>query len=168
MAATASALTTADTYPLADTYTVTLKVTDDDGAFDEVSHDVTVTAPVGEIEVALDEFDVPRHQQLGNGREQEAPGPLEERPRTSASTDRPAESRLAIGQTRTGTLGAVSERDVESVVDFSLEQAQTGGGVYVSSVLRKVGTSEYRLRAAGSNRRSPPSSSCGWRTARQP
>jgi hypothetical protein len=40
----------------------------------------------------------------------------------------------------------VSNADVDSVVDLSLDGAPTGGGIYVSSVLRKVGTTEYRLR----------------------
>jgi len=47
---------------------------------------------------------------------------------------------------RSAVLAGVSVADVDTRVQFSLDRDPTGGGVFLSSVARKVGTSEYRLR----------------------
>ena len=53
---------------------------------------------------------------------------------------------VGVGQTRTATLAPLTQADVDITTDLSLEQAPSGGGVYLSSIARRVGTSEYRLR----------------------
>jgi hypothetical protein len=51
------------------------------------------------------------------------------------------------GTSRAATLASVAVADVDAVVDLALDKVATGGGAYVSLVARKVGSSEYRLRA---------------------
>ena len=51
------------------------------------------------------------------------------------------------GATRSATLASVAVANVDATVDLSLDKAPTGGGVVVALVARKVGSSEYRLRA---------------------
>ena len=53
---------------------------------------------------------------------------------------------VGIGQTRSASVATGTAADVDTVMDVSLEQSPTGGGIYLSSVARKVGTSEYRIR----------------------
>jgi hypothetical protein len=50
----------------------------------------------------------------------------------------------AAGSGPSASLSAPSVADVDLSVDVALDKASTGGGTFVSTAVRKVGTSEYR------------------------
>ena len=51
------------------------------------------------------------------------------------------------GLIRAATLASVAAVDVDLSADLTLDKTPTGGGTIVSLVARKIGSSEYRLRA---------------------
>ena len=50
------------------------------------------------------------------------------------------------GRTTTSNLNSVSATDVSAGIDLSYDKAPTGGGVYSYLSVRRIGTSEYRVR----------------------
>jgi hypothetical protein len=43
-------------------------------------------------------------------------------------------------------LNSVSQRDVSATMDVALDKVPTGGGTYTSLIVRRIGTSDYRLK----------------------
>ena len=129
------------TYAAAGTYSVKLTVTDDDGATGKITKSVTVTAaPAGPI--AADNFGrtVTRWGNADTG------GPYTYSGTTFATTGSKGTIKLASpGVSATAYLNSVSARDVDVVTDFSVDKMATGSGTYNSLVVRRVGTSDYRL-----------------------
>jgi hypothetical protein len=120
-------------------------VTDNLGATDVVTQDVTVAAPTGPVEVGRDEFS--RTLATGWGTA-DVGGAWSLTGGTSAFNVNGTAGRITAGagQTRTATLSAVSADDVDSVLDVGLEQTPASGGVYVGAVVRRVGNTYYLLR----------------------
>ena len=133
--------TPSHTYAAAGTYSVKLTVTDDDGATDALTKSVTVTAaPVGPI--AADTFGrtVTRWGNADTG------GTYTYAGTTFATNGSKGTIRLATaGTSAIASLNSVSARDVNVLTDFAVDKMATGAGTYNSLVVRRIGTSDYRL-----------------------
>ncbi|SDO31373.1 PKD repeat-containing protein [Nakamurella panacisegetis] len=141
--AAGSGATPTHVYAAAGTYTVTLTVTDNQGGTNSVSHNVTVTAAA--TAVATDNFGRALTNTWGTADVGGAWSP------TSNSSMSVAGGfgviRLATAGTGPlATLNSVSARDVTGVVDVQMDKDATGGGVYANMVVRRVGTTDYRVK----------------------
>lgn len=135
---TGTGQTPSRTYSGTGIYTVTLTVTDDDGEQDSVSKQVVVGGNV----LAADVFNrnVTRWGTADQG------GTYTYSGSTFATDGESGTIRIAsAGASATASLSGVSARDVDVVADVALDSIATGGGTYTSFLVRKVGTSDYRL-----------------------
>jgi PKD repeat protein len=138
--------TASHTYAAPGTYDVTLTVTDDDGDTDTDTQPVTVTAPPDPDVQAQDGFE---RTATGAWGAAEVGGSWALSGTASNFSVSGGAGRVTLpsaGQSRAATLSSVSATDVDATVDIALDKAPTGGGTYVSTVVRKVGNTEYRLR----------------------
>ncbi|SDF11888.1 PKD domain-containing protein [Blastococcus fimeti] len=152
---TATGPTAAHTYAAAGEYTVTLLVTDDDGATATTTRPVTVTAPVEEPPVeeppaeqflAADEFDRSVTGGLGTADVGGAWTVSAGAARQSVSGG--AAVLASVKGTNTGSfLGGVSQLRTEVQTRVSLGSVPTGGGSSVYVIGRRVAANqEYRAR----------------------
>ena len=144
--ATDTGATASHTYAAAGTYQVTLTVTDDDGATDAETKDVTVTAAATPVVVASDEF--ARTQASGFG-SADTGGSWTLTGGASNFAVTGGAGTIQMGTAGSGPaayLNAVSARDVEAVVDMAIDKPPTGGGYYGSFLVRRIGRSDYRLK----------------------
>lgn len=142
---TATGSTAAHTYPAGGTYPVTLTVVDDDGAAGNTAQNVTVVVP-GATVLAADDFTRTVTGGLGAatiGGAWSATGSASDYS-VDGAVGRVVTTRA--GSSRAATLSSVSARDVEARVDLVFDKDPVSNGSYASVVLRKIGSTEYRLR----------------------
>ncbi|MDO8121479.1 PKD domain-containing protein, partial [Isoptericola sp. b490] len=151
---TGSGATASHTYAADGTYTISLTVTDPGGLTDTVTHDVTVSAPVAPTELATDTFG----RTLATGWGDAEVGGSWSVLASSSYYSVDGTSGLQVIPRAGATLGAFLESVSADAVDLTakvaVDQAQTGGGTYLSLVGRQVGSSSYsgrvRLLSTGS------------------
>ena len=123
---------------------MTLTVTDDDGATNAKTTNVTVTTPAP-VALVSDTFG----RTVTNGF-----GPAETGGTWTIAggntnfsvNDGTGKIRIpTAGSTLTAALGQVTSADVDITLQMALDKPATGGGLYVSVSARKVGNSEYRV-----------------------
>jgi len=142
---TASGATAGHAYAAAGTYTVTLKVTDNQGATASTSKQVTVSSTSGTT-LAKDTF----QRTVSSGWGTADTGGSWTGSGSGASYNVGSGFGQMIdpaGASKTQTLGSVSTSRSDSTVTFTTDVAPTGGGVYVSTIGRQVGSASYEGRA---------------------
>ncbi len=142
---TAATATANHAYAAAGTYTVTLKVTDNQGATNSLSKSVTVAANAGST-LAQDDFE--RTSASGWGSSQTG-GAWSVSGTASTYTVGSGNGNMidAAGSTKTATLNSVSSNRTDTNVTFTTDIAPTGGGLFVSALARQVGSVAYEGRA---------------------
>ncbi len=136
--------TTSHTFPSAGDYPIQLRVTDDDGAANIAT--VTVTANEPPAIHATDTFSRTVSNSLGTA---DLGGPWTSTNTASLFQVSGGVGRITMpraGAEPTATLGSVVARDVEATLDVAFDKAPTGNGLYSTLMVRRVGTSDYRLK----------------------
>jgi PKD repeat protein len=143
--ATSTGATSSHTYAAGGTYTITLTVTDDDGGTDTATQDVTVTAPPAGSTVASDAFG--RTVAAGFGTADQGGAWTTTGSGTTPSvTGGAARVEAPAGRTATALLNATPIGDTEVNYEVWTDNAPTGGGVYLSSLLRSSASGDYRVK----------------------
>ena len=141
---TGTGVSPSKTYASAGTRTVTLTVTDNNGATNSTSQLVTVNVATPGL-VAADAFD----RTVAGGWGSADTG--------GAWTTTTAAGNFAVGggvgtlQMAAGSgpsayLQQVSAQNVDLTTTLGFDKTPTGGGVYTSAVVRRIGTSDYRVK----------------------
>ncbi|WP_199182363.1 LamG-like jellyroll fold domain-containing protein [Cryobacterium sp. Y11] len=145
---TAAAATATHGYAVAGTYEILLTVTDDSGATASATQSVVVTdpPPAPATAFAADAFSRAITAGLGTA---DVAG-LWTTTGSAANysvADGTAQLRATPGRMLNGYLTAVSSTDTDLTVTTGVQQAVTGGAVYLTAIGRRVGTNDYRARA---------------------
>ncbi|MTD12757.1 PKD domain-containing protein [Nakamurella sp. YIM 132087] len=140
---TATGATASRTYTAAGTYTVTLTVTDGGGLTHSTSAPVTIEPSAT---IAADAFN--RIVASGWGTA-ETGGAWTVGAGTPAATVASGTANLPVakGGTRVAALNSVDAGDIDLTFQVALDKAPTGGNTLISTMVRRVGTSDYRLTA---------------------
>lgn len=133
-------------YATAGTYAVKLTVTDNAGAMNSVTKNITVSAPAP-IALVSDTFSRTLASGFGSSESGGAWTITGGAGNFSVGGGTGKIKMAAAGAGPSATLNAVSVPDVDLTLDVALDKAATGGGTQVSTAVRKVGSSEYRTTA---------------------
>jgi PKD repeat protein len=134
-----SGVSPSHTYATANTYTVRLTVTDDDGATASTTRNVTVTAPPGPTTYVSDQFS------------RTVAGGWGSAPTGGAWTATGTASNYAVngsagtifspaGSSRQANLTGVSAPEADAVISFGLDKVANGSGAYLSTHARRIAT----------------------------
>lgn len=141
----ATGVTASHTYAAAGTYTVTLTVTDDDGATNQTTQQVTVTDPPAVATVAADAFE--RTVAAGSWGSADVGGAWALVGGSAAFSVADGHGRVTVApsHTRIARLG-LSQTDVTIRVSVSSDAVAAGGAATANVVGRQVGSSNYAAR----------------------
>lgn len=128
-------------YAAAGTYPVTLTVTDNEAGVGSTSNDVTVTAPPAGTIVAADAFSRTVASGWGTA---DTGGAWTASGGTSSVADGAGVISVGAGVTSTLRLAATSVSDVDIQHRIWLDALPTGGGSYLSDLVRRNSTGDYR------------------------
>lgn len=137
--------TPSHSYAAAGTYNVTLTVTDDDGADDDITLPVMVTEPGAPTVYAADAFGRSVADGLGSA---DTGGAWTNSGSTGAYSVTGGVGRQEMttaGNQRNSFLNSVSAQDVLATVDVGWDKV-ANPSVYASLIVRRTGTSDYRVR----------------------
>ena len=140
----ATGATASRTYAAAGTYAVKLTVTDDKGATNSITKQVTVTAPAPAGPHAADTFERNVTGGLGTADVGGAWSHIGNAPNVSASGGKANLNMSAAGNGPSVLLNEVSAADVDAIVDVSIDKLPTGNGFFGSLIVRRISTSDYR------------------------
>ncbi|MEU1973147.1 PKD domain-containing protein [Microbacterium sp. NPDC019599] len=134
--------TPSHTYANPGTYSVTLTVTDNAGGTDTETQSVTVAAA---SVIAADAFS---RSVTGGWGSADTGGAwaISGAPSDFAVAGGAGTLRMAAASGPSAYLTAVSARDSETVARFGYDKPGSGGGIYTSFVVRRIGTSDYRVK----------------------
>ncbi len=138
-------VTASHTYASGGTYTVTLTVTDDDGATDQTTRSVTVTQPGSPSVVVSDQFGRSVASGWGSadtGGAWTTTGPAN---RWSVAGGQGVYTAPAAGRGNKAFLDGVSVRDLEGGIDVSMDKAVTGSGILWTQIVRRDGDTYYQF-----------------------
>ncbi|MGY3317957.1 PKD repeat protein [Arthrobacter sp. TE12232] len=151
-ASTGTGATASHTYANAGSYTVSLTVTDDDGATGTASRTVSVTAPASNTVVAADAFG--RTVTGGFGTADTGGAWTVSGGSTSFAVNNGsgAVTLGAAGASRSGFLNSVSTAAFDGTVTVSADKIADGGGMFASLLGRRANNNDYRAKVkVGSN-----------------
>jgi PKD repeat protein len=143
--ATGSGRTTDHTYSAVGSHTVTLTVTDDDGATASTTAEVTVAAPPAGTALASDAFGRAVTGGFGTADVGGAWSVVGGAANTSVANGAARLSVPAPGTSLSAYLDGVSSLDTAVQFDATLDAATTGGGMFVYASARHSGSSDYRM-----------------------
>jgi PKD repeat protein len=135
------------TYATADTYDVTLTVTDSAGATDEITQPVTVTDPPPTTDFVVDTFSRSSSNGWGTADTGGTWSIAGTASQFAVNGGSGAITLPSAGQTRSAWLGETTRTDTDLRLTLSLDKRPNGNGAYLDVVGRRVSTNtEYRAR----------------------
>jgi PKD repeat protein len=141
---TGTGSTVSHSYATAGTFTVSLTVTDNQGATATVSHPVTTIAPPANVTAKAD-FGTATTGGWGAA----DVGGTWTNAGSAASylvADGYGQQIVTAGSTKSSNLASVSSTSVDLTTTFTTDKESTGGGIFLSGIGRDVGTTNYQAR----------------------